>query len=71
MTLDWGTRRFQAPCCGKPWPELSLGMMSPSGENRGGTPTGERAPLSARRTRWCGSWSPRLSAFGFPFFFSQ
>jgi hypothetical protein len=31
------------------WPELSLGDESPSGENRGGTPAGERA---RQRTGW-------------------
>ena len=34
---------------------------------RGGTPTGERVPLDARRIRRCGCWTTRLSAFCLPF----
>ena len=44
---------------------MALGRLSKS---RGGTPTGERVPLDARRIRRCGSSNMRLSAFRLPRF---
>src|SRR5665213_1171335 len=61
------------------WPELSLGMMSPSCESRGGTPTGELPPPipspASGEGKGGGSAAsdgaavvdPRLSAFRFLF----
>ena len=53
------------PVCHEAWPRLSLGMNSPIGKSRGGTPRGERAALCARRTRKVRSLATRLSAFRF------
>src|ERR1700677_4011552 len=51
------------------WPELSLGMISPSCESRGGTPTGERVPQDARRIRWCGGCGPAFVGGPLPFLY--
>jgi hypothetical protein len=48
------------------WPEAEpLGWNTPLGESRGGTPTGVRAPLSARRAQ-ARRLVLRLSAFCLP-----
>ena len=65
MTGVRGARWNWGRCCGlnpqirrrrhEAWPgAASLGCVSPLDRSRSGTPKGERAPLSARRTRWCG-----------------
>jgi len=43
------------------WPGLSLRDDDSLGENRGGTPTGERALQSASRVERCGDTDQRLS----------
>ena len=48
------------------WPEVSLGMESPLGENRGGTPIGERA-VAGRALHRQVQRLLRLSEFRFPF----
>jgi hypothetical protein len=52
-SLDWDRRRRVTPAqtaSQEAWPEAeSLGWNIPLGESRGGTPTGERAAISARR----------------------
>ena len=55
----------------KPGLKLRPRAERPNGKSRGGTPTGERVPLDARRARWRGGWTMRLSAFRLSFFFSS
>jgi hypothetical protein len=70
-------RSFRA-VFGKPGPELSPRDESPAGENRGGTPAGERARKrraaqaaflrgASRTPLACGHETMRLPAFRFPF----
>ena len=37
-------------------------------ERHGGTPTGERVPLDARRARWRGGWTHALVGVPLPLF---
>ncbi len=53
----------------KPGLKLRPRAERPNGKSRGGTPTGERVPLDARRARWRGGWTMRLSAFRLSSFF--
>jgi len=65
---------------GKPGPTLSPGDESPSGENRGGTPAGERARKrraaqaallrgASRTPLVCGHHDNALAGVPLPFFF--
>src|ERR1700678_2757845 len=75
-----GYVRSLMPPFGKPGPMLSPGDESPLGENRGGTPAGERARKrraaqaaflrgASRTPLACGHQTLRLPAFRFLFFF--
>jgi hypothetical protein len=50
------------PCSEKPGPMLSLGDESPSGENRGGTPAGERARQRTGRRKPTCPWRAAVPA---------
>ena len=53
LPLDWDRRRRVTPArtgSQEAWPGAESGGEGPD-KSRGGTPTGERAPLSARRIR--------------------
>ena len=51
----------------KPGSSCALGDVSPLGESRGGTPTGERARFARCRTGWCGRYYPTPVGVPLPF----
>ncbi len=55
LSLDWDRQARVTPACApasqEAWPGAERKGREPPGESRGGTPTGERVPLDARRTR--------------------
>ena len=52
------------------WPGAERKGREPPGKSRGGTPTGERVPLDARRIRGCGQGHHASAGVPLPFFCS-